>query len=137
MTRPFSLYLIKKKSNYPYHHRKTKSRIDGTIGHGNPSFKHTDFVHLKTLQYSMSTPYFLVAARYSPSNFSILGPQRSPLQSPLPEPMILLISGRERAPALIAAITILRGNPLHMQTFSFCSSHCLLIFSESLLCILL
>ena len=71
-------------------------------------------------------------ARYASSNLSILGPQRSPLQSPLPDPRSLFISCSEVAPFFIASMKRFRGIPLQIQIVSFCSNQSLLRSSGSM-----
>ena len=68
---------------------------------------------------------------YSAINASIRELQRSPLQSPLPDPRRLFTSATETAPELITSIKRLRVIPLQMQIVSFRKSHCSFTFSGS------
>lgn len=140
MTQPLFIALIAKNYLKNYHPSLQMSREDATISQeigaldkGVKSLFLTLCIpHLeKQLNFKDKdlTPYF---ARYASSNLSILGPQRSPLQSPLPDPRSLFISCSEVAPFFIAPMKRFREIPLQIQIVSFCSSHSLLRSSESI-----
>jgi hypothetical protein len=74
----------------------------------------------------------LFCFRYAASIFSIRGPQRSPLQSPLPDPTTLFTSWIDAAPFFMASMKRFRGIPMQMQIVSFWRSHALLRSSGSI-----